>query len=116
MSSTDTMPLQPQQIGGHRCLSSDECGQGSCMKFKCHCQDGFTGPTCLVSHSESDSESDCDNESNSDGDSESDSESDSKSDNKSDSNSERDRGSGSDSNSGSDRDSGSRSILQYSVS
>ena len=48
MSATDTVPLQPLAIGGHRCTANDECGEGSCSKFKCHCKDGFVGPTCLV--------------------------------------------------------------------
>lgn len=48
MSSTDTVPLQPLAIGGHKCTKNEECGEGTCSKFKCHCRDGFVGPTCLV--------------------------------------------------------------------
>ena len=48
MSSTDTIPLQPLAVGGHKCTKNEECGEGTCSKFKCHCRDGFVGPTCLV--------------------------------------------------------------------
>jgi hypothetical protein len=48
MSATDTVPLQPLMTGGHKCVTSEECGEGSCVKFKCHCRSGFSGPTCLV--------------------------------------------------------------------
>eukprot|EP00931_Biecheleriopsis_adriatica_P057334 TRINITY_DN34002_c0_g1_i1.p1 TRINITY_DN34002_c0_g1~~TRINITY_DN34002_c0_g1_i1.p1 ORF type:complete len:883 (+),score=127.53 TRINITY_DN34002_c0_g1_i1:41-2650(+) len=45
-------PLQPVYAGGARCQAETNCGSnhngGSCVKGRCQCREGWTGPSCLA--------------------------------------------------------------------
>jgi len=48
--STRNCPGDDRQIGGGRCVTSDDCGkfQGSCMNGQCECFGGWTCPWCTT--------------------------------------------------------------------
>ena len=43
------VPSPQSSFDVHRCPPIAKGCRGTCMKFRCHCKNGFVGPTCLVS-------------------------------------------------------------------
>ena len=44
----DLEPLRAVATGGQGCASDGECGHGTCVKQRCRCVAGRTGPSCLA--------------------------------------------------------------------